>query len=212
MFLGILRRDLTRKKTMNVILLLFIILATLFVSASMNNVLTVTGALEQYFAKTNMSDFVAVTKSAGSEEAEIRGILDEVPAIDSLGVEELLYLTEDQVRGADDVNLDLNGAAALFAIDDAYLSYFDGWDLPITDMDPGEVYVYTATLDDNDLVVGDTIVFEAGDSKVELRIAGTYRDVMFGSSRGGMTRILLSEKDFETLQRDPGVAGNGGFS
>ena len=70
MFLGVLRRDLKRKKTMNVFLLLFIILATMFVSASMNNVLTMTSALDNYFNKANMSDFVAVSKTAGSSREE----------------------------------------------------------------------------------------------------------------------------------------------
>ena len=39
MYLNILKKDLKRKKTMNMILLVFIILATMFVASGLNNVL-----------------------------------------------------------------------------------------------------------------------------------------------------------------------------
>lgn len=42
MYLNILKKDLKSKKTMNMILLVFIILATMFVSSSVNNILRVT--------------------------------------------------------------------------------------------------------------------------------------------------------------------------
>ena len=42
MYLNILKKDLKRKKAMNIILLLFIILATMFVSSSVNNIINVT--------------------------------------------------------------------------------------------------------------------------------------------------------------------------
>ena len=41
MFLKILKKDLKRSKTMNIILFLFIILATTFVASGLNNVISV---------------------------------------------------------------------------------------------------------------------------------------------------------------------------
>ena len=41
MFWDILRKDLKRKKTINIVILLFIILAAMFVASGLNNVLTV---------------------------------------------------------------------------------------------------------------------------------------------------------------------------
>ena len=43
MLLHILRKDLKRKRTMNIILFLFILLATTFLAASVNNFVTITG-------------------------------------------------------------------------------------------------------------------------------------------------------------------------
>ena len=41
---------------MNIILLLFVILATMFASSSVNNIITVMGGLDNYFEKANVSD------------------------------------------------------------------------------------------------------------------------------------------------------------
>ena len=61
MFLNILKKDLKRKKAMNVILLVFIILATMFVSSSANNILSVTSALDNYFKMANAPDYLVTT-------------------------------------------------------------------------------------------------------------------------------------------------------
>ena len=61
MYLNILKKDLKRKKAMNIILLVFIILATMFVSSSVNNILSVTSALDNYFEMAEAPDFLAIT-------------------------------------------------------------------------------------------------------------------------------------------------------
>ena len=46
MYLRILKKDIKRKKTMNIILLIFIILATTFIASGANNVVSVMTALD----------------------------------------------------------------------------------------------------------------------------------------------------------------------
>ena len=48
MYLNILKRDLKRKKTMNVILLIFVILSAMFMASSVNNILAVTSDITSY--------------------------------------------------------------------------------------------------------------------------------------------------------------------
>ena len=62
MYLSILKKDLKRKKTMNIILLIFIILATMFVSSSVNNILNVTSALDSYLDMANVPDYFFVAR------------------------------------------------------------------------------------------------------------------------------------------------------
>lgn len=48
MYLGILKRDLKRKKTMNTILLIFMILSVMFVSSSVNTMLSISSATDKF--------------------------------------------------------------------------------------------------------------------------------------------------------------------
>ena len=56
MFWRILKKDLKRKRTMNIILLMFIILCSMFASASVNNIAAVTGGIEHYFDISDTGD------------------------------------------------------------------------------------------------------------------------------------------------------------
>lgn len=51
MYFRILKKDFSRKKAMNIIVLLFIILATMFVSSSVNNIITVISALDSFLKR-----------------------------------------------------------------------------------------------------------------------------------------------------------------
>lgn len=57
MYLRILKKDLRRKKTMNFILLIFILLAAMFIASSTNNMLTISTALDSYLEKANVPDY-----------------------------------------------------------------------------------------------------------------------------------------------------------
>ena len=59
MYLNILKKDLKRKKAMNMIILLFVILATMFVASSVNNMINVTSALDKYFEMADASILIA---------------------------------------------------------------------------------------------------------------------------------------------------------
>ncbi len=63
MFLNILKKDLKRKGVMNIILLIFIILATAFISSSINNIVSVTGGLDYFFEKAGVTDHIVQVPS-----------------------------------------------------------------------------------------------------------------------------------------------------
>jgi putative ABC transport system permease protein len=96
MYLNILKKDLKRKKAMNIILLVFIILATMFVSSSVNNIISVTTALDHYFEMANVPDYIAATMNkavAGNLDETLNG----VESIDSFRTEEILYMAQANV-------------------------------------------------------------------------------------------------------------------
>ena len=54
MYLNILKKDLKRKKTMNCIILLFVVLSTMFFASSVNNILSVIGGLDRYLRRIDL--------------------------------------------------------------------------------------------------------------------------------------------------------------
>ena len=90
MYLNILKKDLKRKKAMNIILLVFMILATMFVSSSVNNIISVTTALDNYFEMANVPDYVAATMKK-AVAANLDGTLKNAESIDSFQSEEIIY-------------------------------------------------------------------------------------------------------------------------
>ena len=66
MFLRILKKDIKRKKTMNIILLIFVILAVTFMASSANNLITVSTALDHYLEKAGIPDYWFATMNTST--------------------------------------------------------------------------------------------------------------------------------------------------
>lgn len=71
MFLRILKKDLKRKKTMNIILLMFVILCSMFAAAAVNNIIAVTGGIEHYFNAADVPDVTVLTIGENDIEERI---------------------------------------------------------------------------------------------------------------------------------------------
>ncbi|MDE5596377.1 MAG: ABC transporter permease, partial [Lachnospiraceae bacterium] len=82
MFWRILKKDLKRKKTMNIILLLFVILCSMFAAAAVNNIIAVTGGIEHYFDAADVPDVSVHMLNSGENDLEEKiGELDSVKEI-----------------------------------------------------------------------------------------------------------------------------------
>ena len=93
MFFRILKKDLQRRKTTNVILLVFIMLASMFISSSINNVLAIMNGIDYFWERANMPDLVAVgIQTSNGEDA-----IAQLETIDSYDVIPLRVLDTDQL-------------------------------------------------------------------------------------------------------------------
>ena len=112
MYLRILKKDLKRKRAMNIILLVFIILASMFVSSSVNNILTISTALEDYFEAAGVPDYLVATKGSAADESIEQAFAD-VPEITDYQTESIIYM-EGEVFFTDDEPIDF-GNTAMFS-------------------------------------------------------------------------------------------------
>ena len=90
MYLRILKKDLKRKKTMNVVLLLFVILATMFSASSVNNIITVVNGLDNYFEKAGMTDYYIIA-NGDKKTNNVESVLKGEKSVTDFKKEEIIY-------------------------------------------------------------------------------------------------------------------------
>ena len=201
MYLNILKKDLKRKKAMNVILLIFIILATMFVSSSVNNILTISTALEDYFAAAGVPDYLLATHSASVNES-VEKIFADVPEITDCKTESIIYMN-GEVFFVEDEPIDFGNTAMYTNFSEASLCYFDADNQPITEVKEGTVFVAVKPMQEAGLEVGDVLEIRMEGVSVSLTVAGVCKDAVLGSDLMGNVRLLVNEKDFAEFSGIP---------
>lgn len=174
MYLRILKKDLKRKKTMNAILLAFIILAAVFIASSVNNMITVLTALDSYFEKADVPDYWF---STGDEQA--------VERFGSFAKEngyayrktELMQIVPKDVL-VDGEEFAYSKTLCLSTIGESKV--FDRDANEIVGVNDGEIYVTAEIFDsaDNNFYEGCKIVIDSEGVKKEFTLKGYVKDVI----------------------------------
>lgn len=193
MYFNILKKDFKRKKTMNVILLIFVILAATFIASSTNNLITVSSALDNYFQKAKVPDHWI----AAASEDDIKGF-DEFAGENGYDyhISRLIQIDPKNVL-VDGEKMEYTNTVAISTL--GGIKIFDKHDREITLINDGEIYIPYIIFQssENDYHVGGKISIKQGDAEKEFTIKGYTKDALFGSAMVGMTRFLVSENDAE---------------
>ncbi len=197
MYLRILKKDLMQKKTTNIILLVFIILASMFVASSVSNIITITTALDSYYEKAGGPDYFVATRGKEISES-LRKTFDKMPEIKSYKVENIIY-SEGEALRYNGKKFDFKNTSIIMSIDDAAVNYFDADNNIVTEVEEGTVLLSGKTIRNHNLRVGDVIDITYEGITVSLTVAGGCKDVILGSDMMGMARFILNQKDYEKL-------------
>lgn len=204
MYLRILKKDLKRKKTMNVILLIFVILAATFIASSANNLITVSGALDGFCEKANVPDYWFATTSAPDMErfedfAEENGY--------DYSVSRLIQIDPKNVTVAGK-KCGYSNTLTLSKL--GGINIFDKNDKVLDRINDGEIYVtgfmYQST--ENDYREGGKIVIKQGGVEKEFTIKGYTKDALFGTAMVGMTRFMVSDNDLKLFDTEGAAVAN----
>ena len=196
MYLNILKKDLKRKKAMNAILLVFVILAAMFVSSSVNNILTATTSLDRYMDMANAPDYLGITMNKAMT-VDVDGILDSASSIDSYSTETIVIMTKDNIILEPDVEPVKGGTLFLQSDESFSQNYFLSDNSILETVPQGQVYITAALAKANDLKPGHKITIEINDVRKEFTLAGTIRDAALGA--GNIIKFIVSSEDFETF-------------
>lgn len=193
MYLSILKKDLKRKKAMNIILLLFIILATMFVSSSVNNIINVTTALDSYFEMANAPDYFAVTMNKNLA-VDIDETVSSASAVDRYATENILFLSPENFFYEDE-DIIIEGGTNLVH-SDICMNYFLSDGSILETVGKGEFYMTEGEADALGVDVGDKLTIEVNGVSREFVLADKIKDALLGSKELGITRYIISEEDF----------------
>lgn len=203
MFFHILKKDLKRKKTMNVILLLFVILSAMFASSSVNNIITVTGGIDYFFDKAGISDidYFMLTMSKGQEDG-LTAKLESEPAITEINREIALYNTAENFTVNGKRVLEYDNASMVQSVASSYINFFDADDNVIESVPKGSFYMTNRFAENYGAKPGDKFEISVGDFTKVLEYKGRAKDAVLGSNFMNNPRIIISDEDFEEYLAD----------
>lgn len=208
MFLRILKKDIKRKKTMNIIMLVFIILASMFVASGLNNVITIANGTNYFFDQAGLGDYIAARKGSGSSTETFDDILPTIGEIKSYRVDEVIFATKETVETEKGEEAKFDNTMLIQSLEDSGLNYFDINDKVATIVPEGHFYSSYRFAKDNNLKSGDKMIVKSNDVRLNLTFDGTLKDALFGSDMLNNVRLFLSRTDYTNL-RDNGVSEPG---
>ncbi len=198
MYLNILKKDLKRKRAMNVILLVFIILASMFMSSGVSNIITVTTALDSYFEMADVPDYFALYQNKASDK-DVYKVLENAPAIDEFRIEEGITITQSNITRKGEPLDASNTSQTLTLQSDRVMgiNYFLDDGSILKSVPKGKIYTAAFTEKNMGLKVGDRIIVEVEGVSREFTFAGGFKDAVLGSELTGVKRFIINGEDFD---------------
>ena len=206
-----LKKDLRRKKSINLILLVFIFLSTMFIAGSLNNFTVIMNGVEHFMEQSGIGDFLIVTKGGGPDELsendkDIEEFLESQEQVERFTVDEELFFSDSQLKVENGKKATLLNPAMISSFDIGQQKFYDGENREITQMQDGAIYLGQRIASQNGLEPGDwvSICSENGFAK-KFQVEGTLKDAFMGSEMMGTQRCIISEGDFQELLKESGL-------
>jgi putative ABC transport system permease protein len=206
MYLRILKKDLKRKKTMNIILLLFVIIATMFAASSVNNIITVIDGLDSYFEKANISDHFIITLNADNDR--ISETLSQKSNVKDFRCEDTLFVNDTCLTKNGKKLVDVGNNVIVMSIDNAKINYFNEDNEIIHEIPEGTAY-FTSTLNSKSKIdIGEKFDLKIGETTLTLKYSGIGKDAFLGSEMMNNPRIIINDTDYQKFMTDENVKKN----
>jgi len=193
---NILKNDLKRRKSINVILFLFIILASMLMAGSMSVLYTTSTAISRMMKTANvpvLSLYAYDDPKTNKQIEDWAGTSDKVASCQRDDV--LMIMSDSFYSGSKQiVPKEKMNSVFLTAIPKDHSLVFNQEDQPMK-LNAGEIAVPMAFHKEYDVNIGDTMSIHVGDGQKEFTVAAYEKDVVFGSGMI-MKRFVVNDADF----------------
>ena len=201
MLLRIFKRDLKRKKVMNTILVVFIIIAAMFTASATGNFFSTMAGVDYFCEISGTGDYLAFVTD-DEEINSLKDFLDNSEDVQGFRENKSLFVSSDSIK-FEPGNVVLGSSQMLETPTANGYKFFDADDkaLTVDTIKDGEVYLLEAVISSNEIKIGDKVTVEYGDKSKEFVVAGSFKDAVLGTAMAS-GRILVSANDFEFLLED----------
>lgn len=204
MLFQILKKDLLKRKGINVILFIFITLATVFLASSVNNILVVSNSIDYYLEYANVPDIDVLVNSEleKTQHQEFMDKMVEENIIDTYAYEHMLIMNDKTIymnKGNENIPLNSDGLSMYIGKNNLdYASVYDENAQTFT-IEDGEIALAVDLMDKNDLHIGDSIILKVNREDKAFIIKQKMKDAVFGNGMSGMNRMIVSDNDFHDM-------------
>jgi len=195
-YLKILKKDLKRKKSMNAILFIFMILASMLIAGSVNMLYTTSTAIEHFKNISNVPDFLFLTYANEGSDLDIKNWVEESKIVNKIDSDDMLPLSkEDIIIPKEYGTYDEATLIMLEAVPTQYNLIYNQND-ELLKLKDGEIAIPYGLKEASGLEIGETMsIMKEGVSK-EFTVAYYLKDVTLGSDMMGIKRIIINENDY----------------
>ncbi|MBP3796731.1 MAG: FtsX-like permease family protein [Ruminococcus sp.] len=195
MFWRILKKDLKRKKTMNIILLLFVILCSMLAAASLNNIVAVTGGIEHFIIISDAPD-VMITMPI---DQDLDKKLIALPEVESVKVEESFYLSPDHFKLNGEKHKDLINGTGFISDKEFGCKYFDAEDREITGVPVGSFYCTKNFLQGTSFKKGDILTVTIEEETFSLCFEGIFKTAVQDTTNSSSPYVILNSTEWDKM-------------
>lgn len=192
---------------MNIILLIFIAMASMFVSSSVNNMVSILNATENYFNKAELKDYYIITGYEKKNEEKLQDFLNTDSYVKDWEYKELLSVPATEWEREDGKKLNLQGSTIVQQLDSSGQKFFDSENQEITHIDENAIYLPLKAMKNNNLKTGDSLYLCNKGEKTEFIIAGNCKDALMGADMMGSVRVLVSKEGYEKIGKYADLQG-----
>jgi len=200
-FLKILKRDLKRKKAMNVVLFVLIVLVATLVASSTNLMYSTTTAVNSFISKSQVADLNIKIANTPENNKQIEEWANSMSAIDAYYSEVHIGVPSSNITVSDgSKSISTNIIVSLSSLPQHVNLIFGQNDESFTVQD-GEIGLPINIKNTMEIKIGDQLTIDLEGISKTFVVKGFFKDAFMGSDLIGLKRFIIAQHDLDEIKQ-----------
>ena len=200
MFLKILKRDLKRKKAMNIVLFILIVLASTLAASSTNLMYSTTTAVDSFIRNSQVADLNIKIANTPENNKQIEEWANSMPAIGARYSEVQIGVPSSNITVPDgSESISANTVVSLTTLPQDVNLIFGQNDESFTLQD-GEIGLPINIKNTTGIKLGDQLTIDLEGISKTFVVKEFFKDALMGSDLIGLKRFIISQHDYDEIK------------